>query len=92
MTDKTDKTNDGLSRRSVLLQGVACAAGAATILTVAAEPAMASKLPKAAVGYQSHPQGNEKCSECALFIKPHSCKSVAGAIDPNGWCHIFRKA
>ena len=38
------KSNEGFSRRSVLLQAVACAAGAATILTVAADPAMAAKL------------------------------------------------
>lgn len=88
----TTKSNDGVSRRSVLLRGVACAAGAATVLTVAAEPAMANKLPQPAVGYQDHPHGSQKCSECALFLKPHSCKSVAGTISPNGWCHIFRKA
>lgn len=88
----TTKSNDGLSRRSVLLRGVACAAGAATVLTVAADPAMAAKLPQAAVGYQEKPHNGQKCSTCALFIKPHSCKSVAGTINPNGWCHIYRKA
>lgn len=86
------KSNDGVSRRSLLLQGVACAAGAATILTVATDQAMAAKLPKAAVGYQEKPHGAQKCSGCALFQKPHSCKSVAGTINPNGWCRIYRKA
>jgi hypothetical protein len=88
----TTESNKGLSRRSVLLQGVVCAAGAATILTAAADPAMAAKLPKAAVGYQEKPHGSQKCSNCALFQKPHSCKSVAGTISPNGWCRIYRKA
>ncbi len=88
----TINSNDGLSRRSVLLHGVACAAGAATILTVAADPAMASKLPKAAVGYQAKPHNGQDCKGCALFQAPHSCKSVAGTISPNGWCRIYRKA
>ena len=88
----TSNKNDGLSRRSMLLKGMGCAAGVATILTVAAEPAMASKLPKGAVGYQEKPHGGQKCSTCALFQAPHSCKSVAGTIRPNGWCRIYRKA
>lgn len=88
----TIQSKDGLSRRSLLLRGVACAAGAATIMTVAADPAMANKLPKAAVGYQDKPHDGQHCSQCALFQKPHSCKSVAGTISPNGWCRIYRKA
>lgn len=88
----TTESNKGLSRRAVLLRGVACAAGAATVLAVAAEPAEAAKLPKGAVGYQDKPHGAQKCSTCALFQKPNACKSVAGTISPNGWCHIYRKA
>lgn len=85
-------SNDGFSRRSVLVRGVACAAGAAAILTVAAEPAMASQLPKAVVGYQDKPHDGQQCSECALFVKPNACKNVAGTISPNGWCRLYRKA
>ncbi len=88
----TIKSNNDVSRRSVLLRGVACAAGAATILTVAAEPAMAARLPKSAVGYQDKPHGAQKCSSCKLFQPPHACKSVAGTINPNGWCRIYHKA
>ncbi len=88
----TTKSNDGLSRRAVLLRGLAGAAGAATILTVAADPAAAAQLPKGAVGYQDKPHGGQKCSTCTLFKAPHSCKSVAGTISPNGWCRIYHKA
>lgn len=87
----TVQSNKEVSRRS-LLRGIACAAGAATILTAAAEPAMANKLPKSAVGYQDKPHGAQECSKCALFEAPHSCKSVAGTINPHGWCRIYRKA
>ncbi len=83
---------ENLSRRAMLLRGVACAAGAATVLTVAVEPAAAAKLPKAVAGYQDKPHDGQQCSECALFVKPNSCQNVAGTIDPNGWCRLFRKA
>lgn len=88
----TQNSKEGLSRRSVLLNGVGCAAGAATMLTMIAGPAAAAKLPKSAVGYQDKPRGNQKCSNCALFQPPHGCKSVPGDISPNGWCNIYRKA
>lgn len=88
----TTKSNKGLSRRAVLLQGAACATGAAAILTAATNPALANKLPKSAVGYQDKPHGAQKCSTCTLFQPPHSCKSVAGTISPNGWCRIYHKA
>lgn len=88
----TIQANNKVSRRSLLLRGLAGVAGAATILTVAADPALANKLPKSAVGYQDKPHGARKCSNCALFQPPHACKSVAGSISPNGWCRIYRKA
>lgn len=88
----TKSSNERVSRRSVLLNGMGCAIGVATFLTVAADPAMANKLPKSAVGYQNKPHGSQKCSNCALFEPPHACKSVAGTISPNGWCRIYRKA
>lgn len=88
----TKSSNERLSRRSVLLNGVGFAAGAATMLAMSTDLAMASKLPKGAVSYQDKPHGNQKCSNCALFEPPHSCKSVAGSISPNGWCRIYRKA
>lgn len=88
----TKSSEEGLSRRSLLLNGVSCAAGVATILTTGADRALAAQLPKSAVGYQGKPHGNQKCSNCALFQPPHSCKSVAGTISPNGWCRIYRKA
>jgi hypothetical protein len=86
----TKNADADLSRRSVLMRGAIGTVGAATMLTTIARPAMASKLPKAAVSYQTHPRGKQRCAVCALFEPPHSCKSVAGTISPNGWCQIFR--
>ncbi len=83
---------ENLSRRAMLLRGVVCAAGAATALTLAAEPAAAAQLPKTVVGYQDKPHDGQECSTCALFVKPNSCQNVAGPISPTGWCRLYRKA
>ncbi len=50
-----------------------------------------AKSSKAAVKYQNHPKGNQKCSGCRLFQKPHGCQIVAGNISPNGWCIAWAK-
>lgn len=45
--------------------------------------------------YQDKPNGNQKCSECSLFIpgktasEDGECKVVDGAISPSGWCTAF---
>lgn len=88
----TKSSKERLTRRSVLLNSVGYAAGAATMLTMATDMALAAKLPKAAVGYQDKPRGKQECSNCSLFQPPHACKSVAGTISPKGWCRIYRKA
>jgi hypothetical protein len=46
---------------------------------------------KSSVGYRGSPKGSQKCSNCALFIAPATCKSVEGPISPNGWCNIWVK-
>lgn len=45
--------------------------------------------------YQDKPNGNQKCSECSLFIpgktasEDGACKVVEGPISPSGWCTAF---
>jgi len=77
-----------LSRRSVL-QGVAYAATVGTTLAGLANQAAAAKLSQKAVAYQEGPKGSHSCANCNLFQAPSSCKSVDGAISPNGWCNIW---
>jgi hypothetical protein len=79
-----------LSRRSVLFDGLACATGIAAVFTAGTNAALASKLPQKAVTYRATPNGDKKCSNCSLFEPPHSCKSVAGDISPDGWCLLWR--
>jgi hypothetical protein len=80
-----------LSRRR-LLQRAACAAGAAAVLGVGVNAAMAGKMSQASVGYQGSPKPGQSCSNCRLFQAPNACRSVDGSISPQGWCRIWLKA
>jgi hypothetical protein len=83
-----------LKRRALLRNGglLLAVAGAAAVIPAQAEDDMLSK---AAVHYQPMPHGGQHCSDCAYFIPGDdatakgSCRLVAGAIDPNGWCERF---
>jgi len=80
----------GLSRRS-LLQGAACAGGAATILGVTANRATAAKASKKTVAYQDSPKGAQRCDNCAPFQPPNACRIVEGDISPAGWCRVWQR-
>lgn len=92
MNDEHHFVTSGISRRSMLREGVACVAGVATIFAISTNAALASKLPQKAVAYQTKPKGDNKCSACALFEPPNACKSVDGVISPDGWCLLWRKS
>ncbi len=72
-----------VTRRAVLAAGL----GLATRPARADEPA--PKLSQAEAQYQPTPKGMFSCGVCTFFIKPHSCKIVAGDISPTGWCKLF---
>ncbi len=91
MTEARRIWSTDLSRRG-LLQRAACAAGAAAILGVGVNAAMAGKMPQASVGYQGSPKGSQNCANCRLFQAPNACRSVDGSISPQGWCRIWVKA
>jgi hypothetical protein len=83
--------NSEFSRRSLLT----AAAAAASMLVVSTQADAAGVIPKTAVGYQNEPKDGHQCSLCKLFIPgadanaAGQCKSVAGEIQPNGWCKLF---
>jgi hypothetical protein len=79
-----------LSRRTLL-----SAAAAAASTMVVSSHASAGSIPPTAVHYQTSPKDKNHCSLCKLFIPGPTadangtCKSVSGAINPNGWCVLF---
>jgi hypothetical protein len=79
------KNNSSAISRRILLQGAAVI-GSAPWFALEANPALAFQYSQVAVGYQDHPNGDQKCSQCSHFIKPHSCLTVEGVISPKGWC------
>ncbi len=73
-----------VTRRTVLIGAVAVAAP-----LLAVSGAQAGTLPQSSVNYQMTPKGADHCGVCKNFVAPASCKSVAGTINPNGWCKLF---
>lgn len=64
-------------------------------LVVSVTAVAQAKGAKAQFKYQDKPNGQQKCSGCALFVPGKSdsangtCKVVEGSISPNGWCTAF---
>lgn len=72
-----------VTRRAVIAAGF----GLAALPARADEPL--PKISQAEARYQDMPKGMFSCGVCTFFIRPHSCKVVAGDISPNGWCKLF---
>jgi hypothetical protein len=64
-------------------------------LLAATGAAWAAKLTQAEVQYRGRPNGGKDCDDCIQFIPgtsakaTGSCKVVAGAISPHGYCLAF---
>lgn len=56
----------------------------------ARERELATKVTKASVDY-SKGMATSRCGICEHFQKPDSCTKVAGRIDPQYWCRLFKK-
>ena len=74
-----------VSRRMVLI-----AAGATSLLGLTSGSAEA-KMAQTAVRYQDSPKDGKQCDGCKLFIAPNGCKTVDGAVSPQGWCALWVK-
>ena len=74
-----------LNRRAVLI-----AAGATSLLGLMSDSADA-KIAQTGVRYQDSPKDGKRCDGCKLFIAPNACKTVDGAISPQGWCALWVK-
>jgi len=71
-----------LSRRTLLFTAVSVAAGG----RIAAAKGNRSQ---AAVAYQDHPHGVERCEICAPFLPPDQCRVVVGPVSRQGWCKVY---
>jgi hypothetical protein len=88
--------NDRESTRRRLL-GQAAALPVLLALPLLARPsrAWAVNASKDDVHYQDHPNENRRCADCVQFVpagdgqQSGTCRIVAGAISPNGWCMAF---
>ena len=71
-----------------------CRAGLVPLL-IASRGAWAAKLSKAEVQYRDRSDGEKDCDDCIQFVPGSipkttgSCKVVAGAISPHGYCLAF---
>ncbi len=78
---------DDKSRRQVLRQGLAIAAGTVAVATAAR--AQDEKIAQELVQYQAQPKDGQKCNACAQWVEPNACKIVAGVISPQGYCVAY---
>ena len=90
MTDASRVQLNPTSRRTILLRGVACAAGATALLIGQVRHA-AAKMAQLGAAYQDSPKGDQQCNNCSLFQPPSSCQLVEGTISPSGWCKLWIK-
>ncbi len=70
-----------LSRRTLLIAAATIAGGGRVFA--------AGKRSQAAVAYQDHPRGVERCEICAPFLPPDQCRLVVGPVSRHGWCNVF---
>jgi len=86
-----DDNHTFAASRRQLIFGAALTAGLAGVagLIPSASAAAQSKLSQADSGYQTRPNGGQRCELCANWQAPGSCKVVSGPISPSGWCSLF---
>ena len=91
-----NKDMDTKISRRTLLKGAAVVTGMALVSALTGK-ALAAKSTKAAMQYQDKPKGDQKCSNCALFVPGKTatasgtCQVVEGSISPQGWCTAYVK-
>jgi hypothetical protein len=82
--------NDKKISRRTILRG-ALVAGAAVPVLLSGIGSAGAKVTQESVKYQATAKDGQKCSDCNNFEAPGSCKLVDGAINPEGWCQLFKK-
>jgi len=94
--EQMNKDMDTKISRRTLLKGAAVVTGMALVSALTGK-ALAAKSTKAAMQYQDQPKGDQKCSNCTLFVPGKTatasgtCQVVEGSISPQGWCTAYVK-
>jgi hypothetical protein len=87
------KTPMDITRRRAFGLGATAAIGSAIFGAALTAPeraaAAATLVAQDVAGYQTQPNGDQRCAFCAHFLAPASCQLVQGTIVPNGWCKLF---
>jgi hypothetical protein len=86
MATLIDKVSIALTRRALLVSGATV--GAASLLAATGASA-GPKVSQNVVGYGEVVRGDRNCGNCALFLRPSSCKQVAGLVSENGACKVW---
>ena len=87
-------TNAPKTRREMIFGiGLAAAATGLAAVSLSATAARAGqmKMSPGDIGYQSHPNGTQRCELCVNWQGPSACKVVSGPISANGWCGIYAR-
>lgn len=82
-----------ITRRCAIRLGATTVIGSTMLGQALAGPervaAAAPQTTQEAAGYQTQPNGDQRCALCVHFQPPASCQIVQGTIVPNGWCKLF---
>lgn len=81
-----------ITRRRAVGLGAGAAIGSAAMVLAGTQSAAAAaaQVAQDAAGYQTQPNGDQRCATCVHFRAPASCELVQGTIVANGWCKLFR--
>ena len=94
--EKSDFINEKVSRRG-FLKGSALLASIAVVSAAAIPSTSYAGVPKAAMQYVDHPDGDKECSNCLQYIPGSNasangtCKLVDGDISPHGYCAAYSR-
>jgi hypothetical protein len=81
-----------ITRRRAVGLGAGAAIGSAALVLAGTQCAAAAtpQVAPEAAGYQTQPNGDQRCALCVHFRAPAACELVQGTIVPNGWCKLYR--
>jgi len=87
MTKPSDIDSAGISRRTLLVGGVAI--GSAPLLLATTAAGATAKVTPSAVHFRTAANTEKNCGACKHFMAPSSCRFVEGTISSDCSCWIW---